>query len=318
MRAQEIRSKFDEIVAFAEVDRFLDTPVKRYSSGMYVRLAFAVAAHLESEILIVDEVLAVGDARFQKKCMGKMEDVSSKEGRTVLFVSHNMGAVRALCTKSAWLEKGAMRKIGPSPEVVLGYLEDSSESEGGSLSRGKEHEPLYFKKVVIRDLQGRETRTLLPDEPLTVEVHYFANKPISRPNFWIDVIGPYGHLFGASMIFDNLCPEMIIGEGMVTCRFGKIRLLPQTYTITLRAKGTNGIDVLTPTIPDAGIFQVTGTAKDFDMPGEAADQYLEHDTPIIVPYEWVMPNGKVLRPQWQSSDAQFGVIPQRMERGREQ
>src|SRR5450759_575758 len=106
MSRAEIRRKFDEIVAFAEVERFLDTPVKRYSSGMYVRLAFAVAAHLDPEILILDEVLAVGDAQFQKKCLGKMDEVSRNEGRTVLFVSHNLSAVKALCTSSIILHKG--------------------------------------------------------------------------------------------------------------------------------------------------------------------------------------------------------------------
>src|SRR5262249_19111056 len=106
MTRAEIRSKFDEIVAFAEVEKFLDTPVKRYSSGMYVRLAFAVAAHLEPEILIVDEVLAVGDAAFQKKCLGKMSQVASKEGRTILFVSHNMGAISELCSRCIVIASG--------------------------------------------------------------------------------------------------------------------------------------------------------------------------------------------------------------------
>ncbi len=125
MAQAEIRRKFDEIVAFAEVDRFLDTPVKRYSSGMYVRLAFAVAAHLEPEILVVDEVLAVGDAQFQKKCLGKMRDVSGKDGRTVLFVSHNMGAVASLCKSACWLEKGKVRKIGAAREIINDYLTQS-------------------------------------------------------------------------------------------------------------------------------------------------------------------------------------------------
>lgn len=106
MSKREIRRKFDEIVAFAEIERFLDTPVKRYSSGMYVRLAFAVAAHLEPEILVVDEVLAVGDAQFQKKCLGKMEDVAEKEGRTVLFVSHNMNAIQILCNQIIYMKSG--------------------------------------------------------------------------------------------------------------------------------------------------------------------------------------------------------------------
>ena len=121
MTRAEIKRKFDEIVAFAEIEKFLDTPVKRYSSGMYVRLAFAVAAHLEPEILIVDEVLAVGDAQFQKKCLGKMQDVS-KGGRTVLFVSHNMGAVTTLCRRAIWLNGGRIVRTGAAREVVDEYL----------------------------------------------------------------------------------------------------------------------------------------------------------------------------------------------------
>jgi lipopolysaccharide transport system ATP-binding protein len=122
MRKAEIDRNFDEIVAFAEIEEFLDTPVKRYSSGMYVRLAFAVAAHLEPEILIVDEVLAVGDYSFQKKCLGKMHDVAAGDGRTILFVSHQMGALTQLCRRGILLEKGAVARIGPIDEVVQHYL----------------------------------------------------------------------------------------------------------------------------------------------------------------------------------------------------
>jgi lipopolysaccharide transport system ATP-binding protein len=122
MTRREIARKFDEIVAFAEVERFLDTPVKHYSSGMYVRLAFAVAAHLEPEILIVDEVLAVGDAEFQKKCLGKMDDVSRREGRTVLLVSHNMGVIAKLCGKAIWLDQGSILDYGPAAELTTKYL----------------------------------------------------------------------------------------------------------------------------------------------------------------------------------------------------
>jgi lipopolysaccharide transport system ATP-binding protein len=121
MSRHEIKRKFDEIVAFAEVEKFLDTPVKRYSSGMYVRLAFSVAAHLEPEILIVDEVLAVGDAQFQKKCLGKMEDVSKNEGRTVLFVSHSMPTVTSLCNKSILLQSGKIAKMGAVSDVIMNY-----------------------------------------------------------------------------------------------------------------------------------------------------------------------------------------------------
>jgi lipopolysaccharide transport system ATP-binding protein len=133
MTKAEIKSKFDEIVAFAEVERFLDTPVKRYSSGMYVRLAFAVAAHLEPEILIVDEVLAVGDAQFQAKCLGKMQDVAKGSGRTVLFVSHNMTAVQTLCSRALWLTAGRLIADGKTDTVVHDYL-----NSGGHLTLQKQ------------------------------------------------------------------------------------------------------------------------------------------------------------------------------------
>jgi ABC-type polysaccharide/polyol phosphate transport system ATPase subunit len=124
MTRSEIRSRFDEIVAFAEVETFIDTPVKRYSSGMYVRLAFAVAAHLEPEILIVDEVLAVGDVEFQRKCLGKMRDVASSHGRTVLFVSHNPAAISALCQRAAYLEHGRLALLGDTGSVLSAYLQN--------------------------------------------------------------------------------------------------------------------------------------------------------------------------------------------------
>jgi lipopolysaccharide transport system ATP-binding protein len=131
MSRREIRRKFDEIIAFAEIEKFLDTPVKKYSSGMYVRLAFAVAAHLEPEILIVDEVLAVGDAQFQKKCLGKMEDVSAKEGRTVIFVSHNMNAIRRLCGRAILLNNGRIVNDGDASSVINNYLANVMKQDGG-------------------------------------------------------------------------------------------------------------------------------------------------------------------------------------------
>jgi len=131
MARQETRKKFDEIVAFAEIEKFLDTPVKRYSSGMYVRLAFAVAAHLEPDILVIDEVLAVGDAAFQKKCQGKMGDVA-REGRTILFVSHNMGAIRTLCSRVLLLERGGKTADGTAADIVSLYMGAVSKSKDSS------------------------------------------------------------------------------------------------------------------------------------------------------------------------------------------
>ncbi len=148
MHRAEIKAKFDEIVAFAEVERFLDTPVKRYSSGMYVRLAFAVAAHLEPEILIVDEVLAVGDVEFQQKCLGKMQDFSEREGRTVLFVSHNIMAVQTLCSSVIRLKFGRMVGMGHTSEQINLYLQDTKreqdEKRSLSISGGLELTTLRF------------------------------------------------------------------------------------------------------------------------------------------------------------------------------
>jgi lipopolysaccharide transport system ATP-binding protein len=150
MSKAEITRKFDEIVAFAEVEKFLDTPVKRYSSGMYVRLAFSVAAHLEPEILIVDEVLAVGDAQFQKKCLGKMEAVG-KEGRTIIFVSHSMGAITTLCDKVVFLEKGKVRDIGEVNKVANIYLSELFDNSASDLSQLRL--PGMGKEILFSDIQ---------------------------------------------------------------------------------------------------------------------------------------------------------------------
>jgi lipopolysaccharide transport system ATP-binding protein len=153
MRRHEITRKLDEIIAFSGVERYIDTPVKRYSSGMYVRLAFAVAAHLESEILIIDEVLAVGDAEFQKKCLGKMGDVSKSEGRTVLFVSHNMTAVETLCNKAIFLHQGRIENTGTPDEMIKYYLEYSTNEQRkiqyDSIEEadGNEHVKVLFASV---------------------------------------------------------------------------------------------------------------------------------------------------------------------------
>ncbi len=147
MKKAEIQRKFDEIVAFAEVDKFIDTAVKHYSSGMYLRLAFAVAAHMEPEILIVDEVLAVGDAAFQKKCLGKMSDVAG-EGRTVLFVSHNMGAIQNLCRKCVWLRAGELASVGDSGTVIREYLGGGAAEYGRFDSSGRTTKPSHAAAII--------------------------------------------------------------------------------------------------------------------------------------------------------------------------
>jgi lipopolysaccharide transport system ATP-binding protein len=178
MSRAEIKAKFDEIVAFAEVERFLDTPVKRFSSGMYVRLAFAVAAHLEPEILIVDEVLAVGDAQFQKKCLGKMEEVSKNEGRTVLFVSHNMGVVSQLCQKAIMMKNGKILTQGNTADVIQSYI--TSDRKDGSVYEVDENlvknKPNYFKKIYSSNAQNVQKTDFSFDENILLRFSFQINE----------------------------------------------------------------------------------------------------------------------------------------------
>lgn len=195
MSKAEIKRKYDEIVAFAEVDKFLDTPVKRYSSGMYVRLAFAVAAHLESEILIVDEVLAVGDTAFQKKCLGKMEDVT-KEGRTVLIVSHNMPLILNLCQRAIILEKGKKVLDGRSADVVQNYLSMVQSGKGGVVWPDSKDAPgndivrLHSVSILQEDVEG-PTGNVDISKDVIIKISYW--------NFRKDTL-----LFVAVIIYDNL------------------------------------------------------------------------------------------------------------------
>ncbi len=180
MRRSEVKRKFDEIVEFAEIGRFLDTPVKRYSSGMYVRLAFSVAAHLEPDILVVDEVLAVGDVEFQKRCIGKMDDVA-RTGRTVLFVSHNMAAIGRLCRRAARFERGQIVEIGSAERVVENYLTSSAEFEGERFWPDGAREP------GVTELSVRRARIVTPGgvtssvdirDRFSIEIDYDVHEPI--------------------------------------------------------------------------------------------------------------------------------------------
>ncbi len=180
MKQAEVKRKFDEIVAFAGVDKFLDTPVKRYSSGMYVRLAFAVAAHLETEILLVDEVLAVGDAAFQKKCLGKMGDVV-KEGRTVFFVSHNMVAVQSLCTRAIWLEDGRIVEDGQPDIVILNYHKTAAstvtEQVWDDMVTAPGNDMVRLHRARVRPADGSFSDDITMRTPFVIEIEFWNLVP---------------------------------------------------------------------------------------------------------------------------------------------
>ncbi|GAB2459604.1 ABC transporter ATP-binding protein [Hymenobacter qilianensis] len=215
MSKAEIRAKFDEIVAFSGVEKFLDTPVKRYSSGMYVRLAFAVAAHLEPDILIIDEVLAVGDAEFQKKCLGKMREVATNDGRTILFVSHSMQAINNLCDKGLWLQHGKVRATGPVNDVVNRYLIDNQQLKTKQSWTDPNEAPgndkIRFKLVELIP------QLLQPDAPLDIRT------PLTiRFQFWnfTDDILISTHLtlfsYNGDCVFDVASTATICQKGVVS------------------------------------------------------------------------------------------------------
>ncbi|MEQ8972131.1 MAG: ABC transporter ATP-binding protein [Coleofasciculus sp. C1-SOL-03] len=242
MSKAEIKRKFDEIVAFAEVEKFLDTPVKRYSSGMYVRLAFAVAAHLEPEILVVDEVLAVGDVQFQKKCLGKMEEVG-KEGRTVLFVSHNMGTITQLCTRAIHLSFGQIEHIGNVNSVVSKYLTFGDINSSTLQLRGKEktninNKKMFFHKISIVDQEGVGSTELDVRHPFYLDLEYEFKKTLKNIELSVRIYTNDGRPVLTTCQSD-CSPESLglrsIGIYKTTIKFPAMFLMPGAYLVTIAA-----------------------------------------------------------------------------------
>jgi lipopolysaccharide transport system ATP-binding protein len=236
MRKTEIDRKFDEIVAFAEIEKFLDTPVKHYSSGMYVRLAFAVAAHLEPEILIVDEVLAVGDVQFQKKCLGKMKEVSSGQGRTVLFVSHNTAAIRTLCQSGVLLEKGKLKLRASAEECIAAYVgagTDSALCPSVDFNRPTGASPWMNRARVL--CNGIEGGTFHMGDRLTLDVDFGADRAIQYPRLGFVLSSVDGtKLLCANNRFQP-CQELNspVREGRLTCELGVVPLCAGRYFLSL-------------------------------------------------------------------------------------
>ena len=235
MRKSEIKRKFDEIVHFSGVERYIDTPVKRYSSGMYVRLAFAVAAHLESEILIVDEVLAVGDAEFQKKCLGKMESISNSFGKTILFVSHNAEAVNKLCTSALWLENGAVKNLGEVTAVLEQYLsqENSFKHElsfkENSLSCGDDLVELIFVEVI--DKTGNSKGVFTRDDEVGVRIIFEVKRDLADLNTGINLFNTRGNHIFSSHDGVNAGRFYAKGSYSVVVRIPKLILKEGSYSL---------------------------------------------------------------------------------------
>ncbi len=238
MRRAEISAKFDEIVAFSEVGRFIDTPVKRYSSGMKVRLAFAVAAHLDPEILLVDEVLAVGDAAFQKKCLGKMGAVAA-EGRTVLFVSHNMGAMEKLCRRVVLLERGALVQDGAASEVIAGYLEHQVKLKNVAMvdhpRLGEMGAKVKIVDAYVKNANDEKTAQLRYGEPFSVGIALRSRNDIDELDVQVRIDTLTGTpITHALSSYANCCFSIAAGRQLtLEARMSGLLLFPGKYALTL-------------------------------------------------------------------------------------
>lgn len=240
MMRQEIDRKFDEIVAFAEVEKFLDTPVKRYSSGMYVRLAFAVAAHLEPEILVVDEVLAVGDAAFQKKCLGKMGDVASKEGRTVLFVSHNMTTIASLCKGGYLLHQGQLIEQGNAQLVINKYLESTLDIASVPLKDRRDRQGDGSAKFTSIQITSTDPSGIIfCDSNLEIILEYKSDRPLKNATFALGIFDISNvEIYFIDSDSTRELPDILPAEGAVKCLVNSLNLTPgQCYVNVALIKG---------------------------------------------------------------------------------
>jgi len=292
MKRSEIARRFDEMVAFAEVERFIDTPVKRYSSGMYLRLAFAVAAHLEPEILLVDEVLAVGDAAFQKKCLGRMSDVA-REGRTVLFVSHNLPSIEKLCQRVVVIDGGRVVMQGDPVTCIAAYLGARTEPRAAvDLTSVPRLDPRLTPVLTSLDIQegeGNPVAAVGCGEPLEFHVGYTAPREIVNPSFGIIISNGMGTpLFFLQTrtqlgLWDKAPPE-----GRIVCRLDEVPLVPGEYLLTLGClTGERQLDLL------EHVASFTVEPRDFFKSG-----YLPHQLngPVLIRAAWDLRQARVDEP----------------------
>jgi lipopolysaccharide transport system ATP-binding protein len=285
----DIRRRFDEIVEFADIGPALEQPVKRFSSGMQLRLGFALASHLEPDVLVVDEAIAVGDAAFQYRCVERMGELV-RSGRTLVFVSHSMGAIEALCTRGIVLENGRIREEGPARDVVRTYLASVEaqlmERDANRVVAGQG--PLEIERVTFHDIRGNEVGAIHTTEPLVARLHFRAREPVHRPIFELGISdGRLGPLGLASMFVDGHVPEVISGTGYVECRFEPLPFLPRVYELWGGVRSAAGASKLVEWQRLAR-FQITG---EIDAVGKGAVSEQMLKAPVRFGYTWKIQNG---------------------------
>jgi lipopolysaccharide transport system ATP-binding protein len=291
MSRAEIRRKFDEIVAFAEVDKFIDTPVKRYSSGMYVRLAFAVAAHLEPEILIVDEVLAVGDAEFQKKCLGKIDDISRRQGRTVLFVSHNMAAIAELASRGVFLNGGEVVVDDEVSRALSAYMSKAAGRASYTAPYDASHEPPHIARAEV--LTSHANGVQHPDEPLHISVWVRHRHPLVQGSLGLQIINQF---YVSATTIHAYPPDHVFGQcsGVTRIEFHipKVHLNLGKYHLRIWLTGAEPYEAVNGVCDFEVIRLDKGTARTWSAD---ACTYREEFSVTIAP-ETPMATAKLLQP----------------------
>jgi ABC-type polysaccharide/polyol phosphate transport system ATPase subunit len=292
MSRAEVEARYDAIVAFSELGAFMDMPAKRYSSGMYVRLGFSVAVHTDPEIMLVDEVLSVGDASFQAKGLDRME-AFRQAGVTIVFVSHNLPAVAQMCDRVLWIENGKAVMEGEALKVLEAYQESHDRKVRDALqaedvrSRDVGTGEIVIEKITLHRPDGTEADAFSYREPLLLRLHYRAFHEVRRPYFIVRISHRAGVLFTASMEFDEQCPERVDGRGVVELLFKELSLMPGAFHVVGEILRDSSSSYFRPRVMAS--FVVSSPLSDYGYPGRIGAGNARNVAPVVVPYEWRFP-----------------------------
>ena len=284
---REVRRKLEEIVEFAELSEVIDVPVKRYSSGMYVRLGFAVAAHADADILLMDEVLSVGDARFQQRSLRKMRELLGG-GATIVLVSHNLATIGLFCGEALCLNRGRIAARGDATTVITAYVNQYSTlaaEEVAGAAHGGGGDLVIFQGVRLFNQRREETHIFRYRDALRLRAEYRCEGRLPSPSFTLTIRGSEGRVFQASMLLDGRCPGHIEGMGAIECLFRDLPLAPGSYHVVGSVRGEDGLNFLMhPRV--VARFTVEGDLDAYGWKGPSASAFLPEAAPVVIPHEW--------------------------------
>jgi ABC-type polysaccharide/polyol phosphate transport system ATPase subunit len=291
MDKEEMDEKFDDIVEFADIGDFIDTPVKFYSSGMFVRLGFAVAVHCEPEILLVDEVLSVGDMSFQKKCADKIDELMSLN-KAIIVVSHSLYRIESMCQRAIWLNKGHEVKQGPTIDVINAYLNAQDQNshigdDHGDKKFTEQSAPVVIDRVELANPEGTVTNGFAVGEGMTVRIFYTANQRIERPLFNIRIKQDGRGILDAAMLIDGYTIDWIKGAGCIECHFESLPLTPKAYDVDIFVRNKNGMVDLAEMSTYARFNVIDKLVMNIPMEGPYAWTVLRRGSVVYTPYKWV-------------------------------